>query len=212
MVPISFIPKAQVLPTALHTISILSPPCLTSFPPSLIPSAPATWASSLFHKHTGYCPASGPLHWPFPLLRTLFPQVPTRLPPSLPSSLYLNIMSSVRPSQMPLVKIPPPCFACSFFHNSIFFYFLVALCLLCYAQAFTRCGKQGLLFVVGGVQASHCSGFSCCRAQAPVVAARGLKGYWSSGSLVVAHGLSCRIACGIFPGSKPCLLHCKADS
>ena len=41
--------------------------------------------------------------------------------------------------------------------------------------------------MVGGVQASHCSGFSCCGAQAPVVAARGLKGYWSSGSLVVAH-------------------------
>ena len=113
---------------------------------------------------------------------------------------------------MPLVKIPPPCFSLFFFSSLYFFYFLVALCLHCYAQAFTSCGKQGLLFVVGGVRASHCSGFSCCRAQAPVVAARALKGYRSSGSFVVARGLSCPIACGIFPGLKPCLLHCKVDS
>ena len=90
----------------------------------LLPSAPATWASSLLHKHTGYCPASsGPLHWPFPLLRTLFPQVPTRLLPSFPSGLYLNIMTSVRPSQMPLVKIPPPCFILFFFSSLYFLFF-----------------------------------------------------------------------------------------
>ena len=34
------------------------------------------------------------------------------------------------------------------------------------------------------------------------------------GSVVVAHGLSCSAACGIFPdqGSNPCLLHRQADS
>ena len=44
-----------------------------------------------------------------------------------------------------------------------------------------------------GTRVSHCSGFSCCGAQAlgtwaSVVVARGLQ---SAGSVVVAHGLSC---------------------
>ena len=52
--------------------------------------------------------------------------------------------------------------------------------------------------------ASHCGGFSCCRA-------------WALGaqaSVVVAHGLSCSAACGIFPdqGSSLCPLHWQADS
>ena len=63
-----------------------------------------------------------------------------------------------------------------------------------------------------GTQASHCSGFACCRAWA--------LGAWAS--VVVARGLSscgsrpqfCSIACGIFPdkGSNPCPLHWQADS
>ena len=37
---------------------------------------------------------------------------------------------------------------------------------------------------------------------------------WSSGSIVVVHGLSCSTACGIFldQGSNPCLLHWQVDS
>ena len=51
---------------------------------------------------------------------------------------------------------------------------------------------------------SHCSGFSCC-------------GAWALGaqaSVVVAHGLSCSMACGIFPdqGSNLCPLHWQVDS
>ena len=50
-----------------------------------------------------------------------------------------------------------------------------------------------------GVQASHCGGFSCCRAQA----------LGTRASVVVAHGLSCSAVCGIFPdqGSNraPCI-------
>ena len=35
-----------------------------------------------------------------------------------------------------------------------------------------------------------------------------------AGSVIVAHGLSCSVACGIFPdqGSNPCPLHWQADS
>ena len=66
------------------------------------------------------------------------------------------------------------------------------------------------------VQASHCGGFSCCgaralAARASVVVARGLQ---SAGSVVVEHGLSCSVACGIFPdqGLNPYPLHWQADS
>ena len=65
-------------------------------------------------------------------------------------------------------------------------------------------------------RASHCGGFSCCGAQAlgtwaSVAVARRL---WSSGSVVVVHGLSCSAACGIFldQGSNQCPLHWQADS
>ena len=47
--------------------------------------------------------------------------------------------------------------------------------------------------------------------QAPVVAALRLS---STISVVVTHGLSCPVACGIFlnQGSNPCPLHWQADS
>ena len=67
-----------------------------------------------------------------------------------------------------------------------------------------------------GVRASHCSGFSCCGAQAlgtqaSEVAALRL---WNTGSVAVTHGLNCSAACGIFPdqGLDPSLLHWQAAS
>ena len=55
-----------------------------------------------------------------------------------------------------------------------------------------------------GVQASHCSGFSYCGARA----------LGTRASVVVARGLSCSVACGIFPGqgSNLCPLHWQGDS
>ena len=81
--------------------------------------------------------------------------------------------------------------------------FLAVLSLCCCAQAFSGCSEWGLLFSCG-VQASHCGGFSCCRAHALDT--------WAS--VVVAQALSCSSACGIFPdqGSNPCPLHWQADS
>ena len=51
-------------------------------------------------------------------------------------------------------------------------------------------------------------GFSSCGTQTQQLWLSG------SGSVVVAHGLSCSAACGIFPGqgSNPCPLHWQADS
>ena len=66
--------------------------------------------------------------------------------------------------------------------------------------AFSSCGQRGLLSSCW-MQSSHCCGFPCglCGAQA---------------SVVVAHGLSCPVAYGIFPdrGLNPCLLIWQVDS
>ena len=73
---------------------------------------------------------------------------------------------------------------------------------------------------------SHCSGFSCARAQASVVAAHRFQqlGWESSvvaaprlqstGSVVVARRLSCSVACGILldQGLNLCLLRWQVDS
>ena len=73
----------------------------------------------------------------------------------------------------------------------VFIYlFLVVLGVHCWVQAFSSCGKQGLL--------------SCCRARA----------LGHVGSVVLVHRLSCPVVCGIFPdlGSNPCPLHWQEDS
>ena len=74
------------------------------------------------------------------------------------------------------------CIADSLFEKIILFYlFLAALGLRCCAWAFSSCGER----------ASHCGGFSCCRApalgmKASVVVARGLS---SCGSQALEHRL-----------------------
>ena len=78
-----------------------------------------------------------------------------------------------------------------------FFFFLAALDLCCCTQAFSSFGERGLLSRCGE-WASHGSGFFC--------------GAWALGtraSVLVAHGLHCSMACGIFPdqGSNLCHLH-----
>ena len=65
--------------------------------------------------------------------------------------------------------------------------FLAVLGLGCSAQAFSSCSNEGLLSSCGE-RASHCSGFFCCGAQSP----------GCLGSAVMAHRLSCPMACGIF--------------
>ena len=65
--------------------------------------------------------------------------------------------------------------------------------LCCCTRAFSSCRARVSLW-----------GSSCCQAWAP----------GHTGSVVVAHRLSCPMAGGIFPDhrSNPCTLHCKADS
>ena len=84
--------------------------------------------------------------------------------------------------------------------------FLVALCPCGAHQLFSSCSPQ----------ASHCSGFSCCRAQAlgAWASVAVAPGFSSTGSVVVVCGLSHPAARGIFPdqGLNSCLLHWQADS
>ena len=70
---------------------------------------------------------------------------------------------------------------------------------------------QGLSLVAesGGHSSSQCAGLS---PSWPLLLRS--TGSRRTGSVVVAHGLSCSAACGIFPdqGSNPCPLHWQADS
>ena len=88
-------------------------------------------------------------------------------------------------------------------HLFIYLFILTTLGFHCCPRSFSSCGEHRLLSRFGA-WASHCSGFSCYRARAP--------GY--TGSLVVALGLSCPAAWGIFldQGWSPCPLHWQAIS
>ena len=90
---------------------------------------------------------------------------------------------------------PGSVLACSYCSPILFsFLILAALGLHCCAQAFSSCSAR----------ASHCGGFSCCEAQA----------LGAQASVVVAHRVSCSMACGIFPdqGLNLCPPCCKEDS
>ena len=80
-----------------------------------------------------------------------------------------------------------------FFHS--FVYLLATLGLRCFARAFSSCSVQGLLFL------------EMCGLLTGVAL-----GMWAS--VVVAHGLSCSMACGIIQdwGLDLCPLPWQADS
>ena len=93
-----------------------------------------------------------------------------------------------------------------FFFLNLFIYFLIYFW-LCWVFVSMR----GLSPVAasGGHSSSRCAGLSLSRP----LPLRGT-GSRRAGSVIVAHGLSCSVACGIFPdqGSNLCPLHWQADS
>ena len=129
------------------------------------------------------------------------------------------------PRQLKFKIIWPPGNLFFFFLNKFIYFiylFLAALGLCCCVRAFSSCGERGLLFVavhrlliaVASLVAEHglqAHGLQQLWHMGSAVVARGPQ---SAGSVVVAHGLSCSAACGIFPdqGSNPCPLHWQADS
>ena len=94
----------------------------------------------------------------------------------------------------------------------IFFFFTIFIYLFIY---FWLCwvfvSVQGLSLVAasGGHSSSRCTGLSL--SQPLLLRSTGSR---RTGSVVVAHGPSCSVACGIFPdqSSNPCPLHWQADS
>ena len=104
----------------------------------------------------------------------------------------------------------------AFFNVLSIYLSLAVLGLQCYAWSFLNCSEQGLLCSCW-TQASHYSGFSCCRAQAlrhSGFASCGLQFPEHRLSHFVAQGLSCPVAGGILPdqGSNLCPLHRQTDS
>ena len=106
--------------------------------------------------------------------------------------------------------------------NVIFIYFNTFIYLLMFGCAGSSLMQGTSLIVVRGAtvhcsaQPSHCSGFSCCRAQALGVQAleAAACGLWRVGSVVEAHRLNCSLVRGIFPDKElnPCPLHWQVDS
>ena len=90
-----------------------------------------------------------------------------------------------------------------FFCFCFLIYLFLAVLGLCFcARAFSSCSERGPLFIA---------------VRGPLTIAASLVGSTGSrraGSVVVVHGPSCSVACGIFPdqGSNPCPLHWQADS
>ena len=98
-----------------------------------------------------------------------------------------------------------------FFFNIYFFKFFIYLFIFYLWLCWVFVSVRGLSLVVasGGLSSSRWAGLSLSRP----LSSR-CTGSRSAGSEIVAHGLSCSAACGIFPdqGSNPCPLHWQADS
>ena len=96
---------------------------------------------------------------------------------------------------------------CLLFFFKLFFFKLFIYFWLCWVFV----SVQGLSLVAasGGHPSPRCTGLSLSR---PLLLQS--TGSRRAGSVVVAHGPSCSVACGIFPdqGPNPCPLHWQADS
>ena len=117
---------------------------------------------------------------------------------------HSHLAKSHRPGVGRLQRGPEGRFGCRFFFffNKFIYLFLAALGLRC-------CMRLSLVAASGGYPLLQRAGFSL----------QWLLLLWSmgsrcTGSVVVAHRLSCSVACGILPdqGSNPCPLPWQADS
>ena len=91
-----------------------------------------------------------------------------------------------------------------FFFNFFFFYIYLWLC-----SVFVSVRGFSPVVASGGHSSSQCAGLSLSR---PLLLRS--TGSRRAGSVIVAHGPSCSMACGMFrdQGSNPCPLHWQADS
>ena len=91
----------------------------------------------------------------------------------------------------------------------IFFKFIYLFIYFWLCWVFVSVRGLSLVVASGGLSSSRCAGLSLSR---PLLLRS--TGSRRASSVVVAHGLTCSAACGIFPdqGSNPCPLHWQADS
>ena len=100
------------------------------------------------------------------------------------------------------------CFLIFFFNKvlqSVLYLFIYLW--LCWVFVFVR--GLSLVAASGDHSSSRCAGLTLSR---PLLLRR--TGSRRAGSVIVAHGPSCSVVCGIFPdqGSNPCPLHWQAES
>ena len=90
--------------------------------------------------------------------------------------------------------------------GGIFYLFIYLLLFFWLCWVFVSVRGLSLVAASGGHSSSRCAGLSLSQPSEHRLQ--------SAGSVVVAHGLSCSAACGIFPdqGSNPCPLHWQAGS
>ena len=100
-------------------------------------------------------------------------------------------------------------FVCFFFFKLRVYLFIYLFIYLWLCWVFVSVRGLSLVAASGGHSSSWCTGLSLSR---PLLLRS--TGSRRAGSVIVAHGPSCSVACGIFPdqGSNPCPLHWQADS
>ena len=91
----------------------------------------------------------------------------------------------------------------------VFFFLIILFIYFWLCWVFVSVRGLSLVAASGGHSSSRCAGLSLSW---PLLLRS--TGSRCAGSVVVAHGPSCSVACGIFPdqGSNPCPLHWQADS
>ena len=118
------------------------------------------------------------------------------------------------PRNLSIYPLEPPGdiqgqFLFCFFKGIPLFYLLIYLFFFWLCWVFVSVQGLSPVAASGGHSSSRCAGLSLSR---PLL----LRSTSSrcAGSVVVAHGPSCSVACGILPdqGSNPCPLHWQADS
>ena len=102
-------------------------------------------------------------------------------------------------------------YMCFYVHLHVFCFYIFIYLFIYLWLCWVFVSVQGLSVVVasGGHSSSRCAGFSLSR---PILVRS--TGSRCAGSVVVAHGPSCSVACEILPdqGSNLCPLHWQADS
>ena len=112
------------------------------------------------------------------------------------------------------MKVPVAPHPCQYLELLVLFFFFLNVMIhlfiylwLCWVLVSVR--GLSLVTASGGHSSSRCMGLSLSRSLL-------LRSTSSrrAGSVIVAHGPTCSVACGIFPdqGSNPCPLHWQADS